>query len=240
MAFDADKMNAVVQNPALFFHDKDLRDATTVRRPNLKTAWNWGAGGFGYVFRMRHRSGREYAVKFFKHDEPVRDARARELAEYLKSIKLHCDFLIGLEFVEKATKFGHNILKLDWVEGVELHYFVLQKAADPSAILSIAKQLVDAFRVMRARGIGHGDIQHGNILVDRNSKIHLVDYDGMFIPPFKGRPATEIGLPNFQHPNRSKAHFDSRVDDFSILILLLSLRALAALQDLWVLVKPGP
>lgn len=52
----------------------------------------------------------------------------------------------------------------------------------PDQLDQVRTQLHDAVRKMRAAGVAHGDLQHGNILVDSNTKVWLVDYDGMFLP----------------------------------------------------------
>lgn len=35
---------------------------------------------------------------------------------------------------------------------------------------------------LHEKSIAHGDLQHGNILVDSNGNIYLIDYDSMFVP----------------------------------------------------------
>src|SRR5207244_4291206 len=87
-------------------------------------------------------------------------------------------------------------------------------------------------RHLEAAQMAHGDLQHGNILV-RGGSIHLVDYDGMWVPALSGRHATEIGHRAYQHPERSEQDYGQEIDRFSALVIYLSLAALARDVTLW-------
>jgi formylglycine-generating enzyme required for sulfatase activity len=56
----------------------------------------------------------------------------------------------------------------------------------------------------------------------------LLDYDGMYVPTMKGQDASELGSPVYRHPARTIRDFNKRMDDFSLIILLLELRILSA------------
>jgi len=80
----------------------------------------------------------------------------------------------------------------------------------------------------------HGDLQHGNILVDGSGQIRLVDYDGFFLPALRGRPPGEVGHANYQHPERlQKGYYEENADAFSALVIYLSLLALPLDSGLW-------
>jgi hypothetical protein len=85
---------------------------------------------------------------------------------------------------------------------------------------------------LRTLGIAHGDLQHGNILVNRAGELSLVDYDGMFVPALRGLPASEAGDANYQHPRRT-TQFDADLDRFATIVIVLALRALIATPSLW-------
>jgi hypothetical protein len=67
----------------------------------------------------------------------------------------------------------------------------------------------------------------------RGGSIHLVDYDGMWVPALKGRHATEIGHRAYQHPERSEQDYGQEIDRFSALVIYLSLAALEQDATLW-------
>ena len=85
-------------------------------------------------------------------------------------------------------------------------------------------------RLMGLR-IAHNDLQHGNVLVQREGGIRLVDYDGKFLPKFRGERSPELGHKNYQHPERSPEHYDENVDNFSSLVIYLSLLATHLISD---------
>ena len=54
----------------------------------------------------------------------------------------------------------------------------------------------------------------------------------MFVPALHGRPASESGDPNYQHPRRAN-QFDAELDRFAAIVIVVALRALAAAPRLW-------
>jgi hypothetical protein len=76
-----------------------------------------------------------------------------------------------------------------------------------------------------SENIAHGDLKHDNIIVNDNLDLVMVDYDGIYIPTFKGLESSELGTSSFQHPLRKNTDFNERIDDFSILTIYTSLVA---------------
>jgi hypothetical protein len=69
--------------------------------------------------------------------------------------------------------------------------------------------------------------------VTPKDELRLVDYDGMYCPAFgKGR-SPELGHANFQHPRRLPEHYDDSIDNFSAIVIYMSLLALAEDPALW-------
>ncbi|MFY9700948.1 MAG: Ada metal-binding domain-containing protein [Terriglobales bacterium] len=85
---------------------------------------------------------------------------------------------------------------------------------------------------LRATKVAHGDLQHGNLII-QNSQFRLIDLDGMFVPSMQGWNSSEIGHPHYQHPERSFRDFNLGLDNFSALVIYLSLLALAEAPELW-------
>ena len=86
---------------------------------------------------------------------------------------------------------------------------------------------------LRGLRIAHNDLQHGNVMVQADGSIRLVDYDGMYLPEFRGERSPELGHKNYQHPQRSAEHYDENVDNFPSLVIYVSLLAVAADAGLW-------
>ena len=92
---------------------------------------------------------------------------------------------------------------------------------------------MDELDRMQNLGIGHGDLAGDNIIVTNSGGVKLVDYDGMYIPNFKGEKSAEMGHADFQHPGRSVDTFSNKLDNFSALVIHLSLSAISENPNLW-------
>ena len=55
---------------------------------------------------------------------------------------------------------------------------------------------------LHAAGVSHGDLQHGNIMVNADGSLILVDYDSMYVPSLEGYADEIKGLVGYQHPAR--------------------------------------
>ena len=86
---------------------------------------------------------------------------------------------------------------------------------------------------LQKAGISHGDLAGDNIIVTNGGSVKLVDYDGMYIPDFKGQKSSEMGHADFQHPGRTGDTFSEKLDNFSALVIHLSLTAISVKPDLW-------
>jgi hypothetical protein len=86
---------------------------------------------------------------------------------------------------------------------------------------------------LRSADIAHGDLQHGNILVQSNGAIRLIDYDGMWVPALKGHKSNETGHPDFQNPHRTRNDFNLGIDEFSAAVIRIAILALRRDRSLW-------
>jgi hypothetical protein len=96
----------------------------------------------------------------------------------------------------------------------------------------MADEWVKLMGELREAGIAHGDLQHGNIIIE-GGRLRLVDLDGMYVPALAGFKASEVGHQHYQHPARDVAHFSADTDNFSALVVYLSLISLAERPELW-------
>jgi hypothetical protein len=121
---------------------------------------------------------------------------------------------------------------MEWLEGDALQVYVERNLDDREALRSLAKQWVQMTKQLRGAQIGHGDLQHGNVIVS-GGQLRLIDYDGMYVPTLAGRQSHEIGHRNYQHPERSEREFGPNVDHFSSWVVFTSLAALMVHPELW-------
>lgn len=219
-----------VQNPAHCFADPELRRAqpvlTPLGLPRVVT------GNFACVFQLRdHRSA--WAVRCFIRQVPDRQRRYAAIDEHLT--RLHLPQLVDFDYQERGILVQGTwwpIVKMAWVAGDTLDDFVAAHLGDKERLERIAQAWVELVTTLEAAGVAHGDLQHGNVLVVED-RLYLVDYDGMFVPALRGQPSHELGHRNYQHPRRSPAEFDERLDRFSALAIYIALRALARQPALW-------
>ena len=122
---------------------------------------------------------------------------------------------------------------MNWVRGARLDKYVEENIYKPANLRDMCASWRGANGSLRGLGIAHNDLQHGNVIVQEDEALRLVDYDGIFLPQFRGAPSPELGHRNFQHPLRAPEDYDEQVDNFPSLVIYLSLLALSHDPDLW-------
>ncbi len=91
----------------------------------------------------------------------------------------------------------------DWIDGRTLNEYVdlLVHSGSTPALDRLTGRGRELVALMQSAEFAHCDLQHGNIIVDQYGQLRLVDYDGIWIPPFAGLPPpTGSGHRNYQHP----------------------------------------
>ena len=225
-----------VQDPSMFF-DSGLRTGTL--RTDMLGMPSSRSGQSAIVFEVT-TSEVPTAVRCFT--SPPSDGKSRydALAAHLQSTP--CAPLVPATWVDQGVNIdGHwfPVVKMDWAPGRPLNLAVEAHLHDASALIELSKRWADCVYALESAGLAHGDLQHGNILVDTDLRIRLVDLDGVWVPTLDGRPPREFGHPNFQHPARDDATWGRHTDAFSALAIYVALRAVAADASLWNLYNNG-
>ena len=114
------------------------------------------------------------------------------------------------------------------MDGSPLDKFVEHNLGKPDNLQRIAARWRGAVSEIQGLGIAHNDLQHGNVMVESDRTIRLVDYDAMFLPAYQGQTSPEDGHQNFQHPLKTIKNYSVNVDDFPALVIYISLLAVAA------------
>jgi hypothetical protein len=227
---------AAVQHPSTAFTDVHLRAATVATgRLGLPRAV---AGNFAVTYQLRAGS-QQWAVRCFHREASDRATRYAAISQTLAPVR--GGPLVPIEYLDPGVRVGaawYPITKMPWIEGFPLNRAVEACLARPATLREYERRFIGIVSELRQRGIAHGDLQHGNILVDASGDLRLVDYDGMFVPSLRGRAASESGDPNYQHPRRS-SQFDAELDRFAALVIVVGLRALVAAPRLWQVYNTG-
>lgn len=223
--------NEAVQAPAANFDDADLKGGqAAVNALGLPMPCS---GSFADVYEVRGPDGRRWAVKCFTREVVGLRQRYEAIGAHLRQAKL--PFTVDFSCLEKGIRVAgewYPVLKMEWADGLPLNRFVARNLEAPATLASLGLAWAQAGRYLRAAGIGHGDLQHGNVLLvpgaGANSvALKLVDYDGLWVPALAGKPSGEAGHPCYQHPARARDETYSReVDRFPLLLVATALRAL--------------
>ncbi|MFJ4102260.1 hypothetical protein [Amycolatopsis japonica] len=124
------------------------------------------------------------------------------------------------------------IVRMPWVTGTRLNYWIEDNLDSAGALEKVRRGIAASAENLKQAGVAHGDLQHGNILVEPAGTIRLVDYDGMFLPELRPLGTIESGHRNYQHPERLE-NYDSSLDTFSAFTIDLALDALKLNKNLW-------
>ena len=213
------------------------------------------SGNFAVVFKMQAPTGEYHALKCFLRDQEERSERYRMIAEELQYVQstylVKFRYLESELFVDVPNTGGEEypVLLMDWVDGIPLDQYL--KTIRNETIINetiINKTIINngygkdllAYRFsLLARWLvtqpfAHGDLKPDNICVRDDGSLVLLDYDGMYVPALSGRKPLEQGSPHYRHPLRSTLPFDEHIDDYSLSLILLSLRAIALDETLYV------
>ena len=191
------------------------------------------SGNFAVVFKMKdEQSGKFYAVKCFTKEQEGRAEAYREIAKELE--KVSSPYILSIRYLEKElfvdtnqnTETEFPVLLMDWVEGNTLDKYLRENLDDKYALEMLAYRFSQLAQWLIPQPFAHGDLKPDNIIVREDGTLVLVDYDGMYVPSMKGQKARELGSPNFRHPQRTKNDFNEHIDDFSLISILLSLKAI--------------
>jgi len=198
------------------------------------------SGNFAVVFKMQAPTGQYHALKCFLRDQEERSERYRMIAEELQYAQstylVKFRYLESELFVDVPNTGGEEypVLLMDWVDGIPLDQYlktIINKGYEKD-LLAYRFSLLARWLV--SQHFAHGDLKPDNICVRDDGSLVLLDYDGMYVPALSGRKPLEQGSPHYRHPLRSTLPFDAHIDDYSLSLILLSIRAIALDETLYV------
>lgn len=191
-------------------------------------------GGFNMVFQLTHKS-KKWAFRVWHVPMGENEERYFKISEYLTSKKL--PYFAEFIYDEKGILINGELvdtIRMEWLDGMLLKDYIETNLRNPSSLVSLADKFLKMCRELQGSQISHGDLQEGNILINGNGNIKLVDYDSICVPEIEGQQELVTGLKGYQHPSRfiwGKASL--KADYFSELIIYLSILALAEKPELW-------
>ena len=143
-------------------------------RYEIERSLGRGGGGEVWLGRDRLREGRVLALKGLPPGDDARiPALEREFAALADLRHPNLGEILGLE---RDPALGRTWLLAPWYPGGDLEAFCARSPAP-----SLRERLTAAVEVLRAlaflheRGVVHGDVKPGNVLLDENGRARLVD-----------------------------------------------------------------
>lgn len=215
-----------IENKDLFVKDEFVRKGNFQRSSNGSLVMF--TGGFTAVFPVVVQN-EKWAFRCWHANMGNTAQRFKEIAQCVKSsqAKYLCDFA----YVDKGILVEGTLYpttRMRWVEGQTIKDYICNNIYNKSVLLELANNFLILINDMHNRGFAHGDLQHGNIMVDKNGLLFLVDYDSFYCPALKGEKDIIKGLPDYQHPARNKNLFaNEKLDYFSEIVIYISIIAIA-------------
>lgn len=222
--------NQSAQNPATAFTDPELA-AGRLATSKLGLPIVLG-GGFALTYTVSSKA-RKFAVRCFHRYVPDLKQRYAQISDAIGG--LQSKHFVSFEYQREGVRVRsglYPVVKMAWAEGPTLGAFLEDNYDDAAAMRSLSSSFHELARFLAGRGIAHGDLDNGNLVV-RIGALTLIDYDGMYVPDMALGNGNELGHAHFQHPGRTPDHFGPRIDDFSFILIDLSLDAIARDQSLY-------
>lgn len=187
-------------------------------------------GGFAVVFPFLVNE-EKWAFRCWYNSIGDVAKRLKTLSEELSRLDLpyFCEF----KYVENGIAVDGKIrptTRMQWIDGLNIKEYICKHANNQVILRKLADDFKQMCHEMHNHNIAHGDLQHGNILIDDSGKIFLIDYDSVYLPALHGEKDIITGLAAYQHPSRQKNEYKyahEKLDYFSELIIYISILAIA-------------
>ena len=193
----------------------------------------YNGGASSVVFKMKdEQTGKFYALKCFTEEQEGRAEAYRQIEEELKFVD--SPYITSVKYLEKelfvdsdSEDNEHPVLLMDWIEGKTMEAYINANFMDGHAMAMLYYQFCKMVDWLRSQSFAHGDIRLDNIIVRPDGTLTLIDYDDMFVPAMKGRKSPTISTKNLPHPLRTIDDFGETTDDFALVSIALSLKAIS-------------
>lgn len=188
------------------------------------------SGGFTIVFPC-YVNNEKWAFRCWHATLNGSPERFKLLSQALKSLAL--SYFSEFVYVESGIVVNglpYPTTRMKWIDGEDLKTFVWKHRKDRACLIQLGLDFLAMTEKLHSLSIAHGDLQHANIIIDNDRRLHLIDYDSIFVPGLESIDAKDIiaGKPDYQHPARSRnVYANEKLDYFSEAIILCSILAIA-------------
>jgi serine/threonine protein kinase len=135
-----------------------------------------GEGGMGVVYKARDsRLERLVAIKVLPESRASdAERRARFIQEAKAASALNHPNIVTIH--EVGEQDGRTFIVMEFVDGKSLNELIPRKGMKLTEALRVAAQVADALTAAHAAGIVHRDLKPGNIMVDAQGRVKVLDF----------------------------------------------------------------
>lgn len=224
-----------LQHPAAAFSDTALRTAKFTEG----VLGPYGIAGSSAVVFHATIGAEEYALRCYTRQDASSPERYAALDSFVSGNGLSRQVGIVTWYEDQVKVKGAlwPVLKMEWIAGQQLNEYVGYHAdqGNGPVLGTLAARWLELVEGLQRVSFAHGDLQHGNILVDQAGQLRLVDFDSVWIPALQGQKApSETGHGSYQpYGANGQLRWGPFMDTFSGLVIYLALLALARDPGLW-------
>lgn len=181
-----------------------------------------GEGGFGVVYKAQSPNGKLAAIKVL-HKEALENEKVVKKFFHEAMILARLDHPNITKLFEFFPDHDAYAIVMEFIEGTTLKELVGSYSGPMpyGKAMSICRQILDAFAYAHENGIIHRDIKPGNIMIDKNGSVKIMDFG---IAKFSSIVSSETrttwkwGAPHYMAPERfhEDGVVDARSDIYSL------------------------
>jgi hypothetical protein len=194
------------------------------------------SGNNSVIFTYTSGSGKRFLKCYTRHNPYLCEIYSyieRVRPRLLPRVRLLADELYITTLAGEAK--WVDVVEGEWTEGTTLDRAIARaaKTGNRERLSELAENFDTLCRRLLAEEWAHGDLKPENIVVASDGAMTPIDCDAVWIPAFAGRRACLLGTSSFRHPVRDVCWFDKHIDDYSMMLISASLRAIVLDPTLW-------
>ena len=161
------------------------------------------------IYQARDRDGAFVALKIARsgHVAGMQGRIDREAAALT-----HLAGIASPRLVEQGAVEERPFLAMEWVSGMDAITVAadLREHGDRRDLLGLFLEIARAYASLHQRGVLHGDIHPGNLLVGRDGIVTLIDFGLAHVPGLPLDPGLRGGVGFFMEPEYARAVLERR------------------------------
>lgn len=175
-----------------------------------------GAGSTILLISDKTAGGKRYALKVVRKQDPEDEVYVQQAFTEFEAAKKLNHPAIAKVFDCRTKKAWFKVtgveLLLEYVDGKTLDEI---EAPELSQLVLIFCQVASALTHMHRRGVYHGDLKPGNIMLAKNGQVKLIDFGTAWV---RGQDKNRIqGTPNFIAPEQATEKVvDEKTDIYNL------------------------